>query len=179
MRGDELDYFFTDSGATVVFADAALAEHVTATASGPTLSVRTFEDLVPVAAADGVEPQRDDEFTVVDTDVAQLLYTSGTTSSPKGAIMTHRALIHHYLSCLDVLDFEASDRMVHALPLYHSAQMHVFMLPSLMKGGYNLIVPGPRSGPAVRDLREGADHSLLRRAHRVGRTRQSRRVRCT
>ncbi|SMY13117.1 fatty-acyl-CoA synthase [Brevibacterium jeotgali] len=143
MRGDELDYFFTDSGATVVFADAALAEHVTATASGPTLSVRTFEDLVPVAAADAVEPQRDDEFAVVDTDVAQLLYTSGTTSAPKGAIMTHRALIHHYLSCLDVLDFEASDRMVHALPLYHSAQMHVFLLPALMKGGFNLIVPGP------------------------------------
>ncbi|WP_344338388.1 fatty acyl-CoA synthetase [Brevibacterium salitolerans] len=143
MRGDELDYFFTDSGAKAVFADAALAEHVRATPTGAVLEVRTFEDLLPVVTAPEVPRAGDDEFAVTDTDIAQLLYTSGTTSAPKGAIMTHRALVHHYLSCLDGLDLSAEDRWVHALPLYHSAQMHVFLLPALITGAYSVIVPSP------------------------------------
>ncbi|WP_029088582.1 fatty acyl-CoA synthetase [Brevibacterium album] len=143
MRGEELDYFFTDSGARAVFADADLAPHVRETPTGSVLEVRTFEDLLPVVTADGIAPAGTDEFSVTDADVAQLLYTSGTTSAPKGAIMTHRALVHHYLSCLDALDLSAGDRWVHALPLYHSAQMHVFLLPALAKGAHNIIVPGP------------------------------------
>jgi fatty-acyl-CoA synthase len=143
VRGEELDYFLTDSGASAVFADADLAERVTDTPTGATLPVRTLEDLVAVAAADDVEPQGDGEFAALDTDIAQLLYTSGTTSAPKGAIMTHRALLHHYISCITALDVEAADVFVHALPLYHSAQMHVFLLPALAQGARSIIVPGP------------------------------------
>lgn len=143
VRGEELDYFLTDSGAAAVFADAGLADRVSDTPTGTALPVRTFEDLVPVAAAQGVEPQGDGEFAAQDTDIAQLLYTSGTTSAPKGAIMTHRALIHHYISCITALDVEAADVFVHALPLYHSAQMHVFLLPALAQGARSIIVPGP------------------------------------
>ena len=36
-----------------------------------------------------------------------------------------------------------SDRHLHALPLYHCAQLDVFLGPSIMVGGYNLIVPAP------------------------------------
>ena len=143
VRGEELDYFLTDSGAAAVFADADLAERVTDTPTGATLPVRTLEDLVTVAAEDNVEPQGDGEFAAQDTDIAQLLYTSGTTSAPKGAIMTHRALLHHYISCITALDVEAADVFVHALPLYHSAQMHVFLLPALAQGARSIIVPGP------------------------------------
>ncbi len=82
---------------------------------------------------------------VADTDIAQLLYTSGTTSAPKGAILTHAALVHHHASSAMALDFRASDRPLHAPPLYHSAQMHVFLMPALMFGMPSrlLAVPGP------------------------------------
>lgn len=143
VQGDELDYFFTDSGATMVVADAELASHVSATPTGQTLQLTTFEDLVPITTEEGTEPQRDGEFATVDTDIAQLLYTSGTTSAPKGAIMTHRAMLHHYISCITSLDIVADDVFVHALPLYHSAQMHVFLLPALAQGAHSIIVPAP------------------------------------
>jgi acyl-CoA synthetase (AMP-forming)/AMP-acid ligase II len=41
------------------------------------------------------------------------------------------------------LDMRASDRQLHALPLYHSAQMHVFLMPSLTLGAPNWLLEGP------------------------------------
>jgi len=73
----------------------------------------------------------------------QLLYTSGTTSRPKGAMMTHRALVHEYLSCIVSLDLRADDEPLHPMPLYHSAQMHVFLLPYLAVGAVNHLMEAP------------------------------------
>ena len=83
----------------------------------------------------------------------QLLYTSGTTALPKGAMMTHRALVHEYLSAIAALDLSAGDRPAHSLPLYHSAQMHVFLLPCLAVGATNLILDAP-DGDQLFDLIE-------------------------
>src|SRR5690554_7938079 len=66
-----------------------------------------------------------------DTDVVQILYTSGTTSDPKGAMHTHRSLMTEYGAAQYHLDIVPGDRCLAALPLYHSAQMHVFMMPML------------------------------------------------
>ncbi|MFK0264849.1 acyl-CoA synthetase [Streptomyces angustmyceticus] len=80
---------------------------------------------------------------VSDEAVVQLLYTSGTTALPKGAMMTHRALVHEYTSAVVALDLKETDRPLHSLPLYHSAQMHVFLLPYLAVGAENTILDGP------------------------------------
>ena len=77
---------------------------------------------------------------MADADLVQLLYTSGTTSAPKGAMMSHRALLHEYVSCLLALDIHADDHPLHVMPLYHSAQMHVFLLPWLAVGGENTLL---------------------------------------
>lgn len=68
-------------------------------------------------------------------------------------MMTHRALVHEYASAIDALDLRESDRPIHSLPLYHSAQMHVFLLPYLAVGAENIILDGPDPA-AVFDLVE-------------------------
>jgi fatty-acyl-CoA synthase len=92
---------------------------------------------------DGTEP----EVELDDGDLAQLLYTSGTTAAPRGAMLTHRALVTEYLACIVALDFKASDRPLHVLPLYHSAQLHVFVMPYLVLGATSWLAesPMPRS----------------------------------
>jgi fatty-acyl-CoA synthase len=145
LTGDELEYILADSGADLVIADQDFSTYVQATDTGRATDFATFESLLEPARTGG-EPAGLDEFAATDGDIAQLLYTSGTTSAPKGAIMTHRALVAEYLSAVNVLDFGPTDRQVHALPMYHSAQMHVFLLPALMQGSYNIIVPAPVPG---------------------------------
>ncbi|MET8244387.1 acyl-CoA synthetase [Streptomyces sp. NPDC005202] len=148
LTGDDLAYLVGQSGSALVLADPDLAGHLPDGVR--TLPLRGSGDslLSRLAAAppyDGPEPRGED--------LVQLLYTSGTTALPKGAMMTHRALIHEYLSAIAALDLSAGDRPVHSLPLYHSAQMHVFLLPYLAVGATNVILDAP-DGDRLFDLIE-------------------------
>lgn len=146
LTGQELAYLLEQSGSTLVLTDPALrsavdqlrqetdVEQVLELRGGP-------GSLLSDCQQDGPVPDLD--VSVTDTDLVQLLYTSGTTSRPKGAMMTHRALVHEYLSCLVGLDQHTDDNPLHAMPLYHSAQMHVFLMPWLAVGARNTLVETP------------------------------------
>ncbi|MGW1052609.1 acyl-CoA synthetase [Streptomyces sp. NPDC002521] len=148
LTGDDLAYLVGQSGSSLVLADPALA--VRLPDGVRTLPLRDAEGsllarLADAPPYDGPEPRTDD--------LVQLLYTSGTTALPKGAMMTHRALVHEYLSAITALDLSAGDRPAHALPLYHSAQMHVFLLPYLAVGATSIILDAP-DGDRLFDLVE-------------------------
>jgi fatty-acyl-CoA synthase len=76
-------------------------------------------------------------------DLAQIIYTSGTESLPKGAMLTHDAVLWEYVSCLVDAEITSSDVMLHALPLYHCAQLDVFLGPALYVGATNIIIGRP------------------------------------
>ncbi len=152
LVGDELAYLLEQSGSRVVLADPSLAERVAETTAEP-------ERVVALRDADGslLDTAREGELLdldveVSDTDLAQLLYTSGTTSRPKGAMMTHRALVHEYLSCVVNLDLSADDAPLHVMPLYHSAQLHVFLMPWLAVGATNTVLETPDPTEILRRL---------------------------
>ncbi|WP_405136270.1 acyl-CoA synthetase [Nocardia sp. NBC_01388] len=136
LSGAELSYLLTQSGSRVVLVDNAQLP-----ALADVLAEVPAEHVVPLRDALGSvldqsrigEPPAT-EFEVADTDLAQLLYTSGTTSKPKGAMMTHRALVHEYLSCIVALDYTEHDDPLICMPLYHSAGMHCFLVPYLQVG---------------------------------------------
>ncbi|MDX8153685.1 acyl-CoA synthetase [Patulibacter brassicae] len=151
VAGEELRYLVGQPECAAVFVDPSLSGQVDAIAdglpavrhrgtlrdgdgggAGDVLAWATAEGPVPAVVAD-----------VRDADLAQLLFTSGTTSAPKGAMMTHRALVHEYVSCIVALDLDERDVPVHALPLYHSAQMHVFLVPYLALGATAHLVEAP------------------------------------
>ena len=136
----ELGYLIEQSGSRVVLADPELAPRVTGLGddSLQVVMLRDAEGSLLESARSGAVPTV--EVDVTDEDLAQLLYTSGTISVPKGAMMSHRALLHEYISCLVALDLKAEDNPLHVMPLYHSAQMHVFLLPWLAIGAVNTIL---------------------------------------
>ncbi|CAL9643946.1 acyl-CoA synthetase [Streptomyces sp. Tu 3180] len=156
LTGDDLAYLVGQSGSALVLADPDLAGRLPDGVR--TLPLRDADGslLARLAGAppyDGPEPRSED--------LVQLLYTSGTTALPKGAMMTHRALVHEYLSAITALDLAAGDRPVHALPLYHSAQMHVFLLPYLAVGATNVILDAPDGDRLLDLVEQGRADSLF------------------
>lgn len=76
--------------------------------------------------------------------LAQIVYTSGTESLPKGAMLTHEAVTWEYVSCIIEGEMSETDLMLHALPLYHCAQLDVFLGPAIYVGATNVITGQPR-----------------------------------
>src|SRR5690625_2530858 len=105
---------------------------------------------------DVIEGQPTDEPNVHlnDTDVVNILYTSGTESSPKGVMLTHQNLITEYVSCIIDFFFDRNDRLIHALPMFHSAQLHAFLGPSVYLGSTGIIVEAPEPKALLETLSE-------------------------
>ncbi|GAB2744491.1 acyl-CoA synthetase [Salinifilum aidingensis] len=156
LAGAELSYLLSHSGSTLALVDPDLTEAVAEvradTALQRTLPLRDREGSLLERACSGPVPEPGEPPD--ENDVVQLLYTSGTTSRPKGAMMTHRALLHEYVSCIQALDLDPDDRPLHVMPLYHSAQMHVFLLPYLMIGATNHLRESPEPADLLRRIEE-------------------------
>lgn len=79
--------------------------------------------------------------TLDDEDTAVILYTSGTTGAPKGAMLTHKNLYSNAKDVADYLQYNSDDRVVAALPMFHVFCLTVSLNAPLMNGGTVLIVP--------------------------------------
>ena len=152
LTAGELGYILGQCGARALFHQPALAAVADQAAAAQGVALRGTLDTdtgVLDALAAALDPGWDrpgepspDE-GVADTDLAQIIYTSGTTGAPKGAMMTHRAYIAEYLGAALALDFSEADRVLAALPLYHTAQMHAFSMPQLLVGAETLLIEAP------------------------------------
>jgi len=68
------------------------------------------------------------------TDMAALLYSSGTTGRPKGIMLSHDNLRSNAQTLVEIWGFDASDRLLHALPIYHVHGLFVAISCVLMSG---------------------------------------------
>jgi malonyl-CoA/methylmalonyl-CoA synthetase len=74
-------------------------------------------------------------------DLAILLYTSGTTGRPKGAMITHGNLAANARALVAAWGFTGADRLLHALPIYHAHGLFVGVGCTLMSGASMLFLP--------------------------------------
>ncbi|MCW0215591.1 MAG: AMP-binding protein [Pseudonocardia sp.] len=91
---------------------------------------RRWSTLDGVLAADSSEP----EVVVEDTDGLSYLYTSGTTSFPKGVVGTHKAIYLGSMSGALEGGWGAADRFAAMMPMFHTAQLNAFCTPAIMVG---------------------------------------------
>jgi len=95
-----------------------------------------------------VEGEVSDPLPDPGNDLAAILYTSGTTGHPKGAMLTHRNLVSNTHSVLQALQLRpAEDRLLVVLPLFHSFASTVGMLTPCLHGLG--LIPVPRFDPVL------------------------------
>lgn len=149
LTAPELNYIVEQCRASAIVSDPHLSEVVSQASVGTAVSwVGQFSGAISdvfdvLEIAKDSHADRLDDGLAIDLDIAQILYTSGTTGTPKGAAMSHRSLMSEYTGCVIELQFTPSDVALAALPLYHTAQMHSFTMPQLLVGATTHIIEGP------------------------------------
>ena len=137
LKPHEVDYILQDAGIRVLLSEAALSEAFDELrAKCPELQIATIEELHRLARADesaGPVPQ-------TEADLAVIVYTSGTTGHPKGAMLTHGNLLHNVESCRQVLQAVSFDRFVVVLPMFHSFMLTVGILLPMLVGGSLVLI---------------------------------------
>jgi len=78
---------------------------------------------------------------LLDDDTALILYTSGTTGKPKGAMLSHKNLYSNAKDTGDYLHINDQDRVITTLPMFHVFCLTVALNAPLMNGATLLIVP--------------------------------------
>ena len=135
LVAEEIAYLLEDSGARLLLVDPE-GEAAGRPAAGrvPVLVMgEEYEALL--AGSTGPRPELD----VPDTDAAFIMYTSGTTGRPKGAVLTHRNLYLHALSQIAHIGWAPDDRVYFSgSPLFHIAGLSG-TIPQLILGGRNLL----------------------------------------
>jgi acyl-CoA synthetase (AMP-forming)/AMP-acid ligase II len=139
-KPDELRHLLADSGARVLFVEQRYAGDVAA------VRPASLAEIVVLDAADGYPAARDaaeaafDLAEIDDDDVAILLYTSGTTSMPKGVMLTHGALTGYVMGANDAADGTTEGTSLLSAPLYHVAGV-TSLLNALYIGRPTVLLP--------------------------------------
>ncbi|MEA3012541.1 MAG: fatty-acyl-CoA synthase [Sphingomonadales bacterium] len=146
LVAQEVAYILENSGATIVICDgvSGVPERpdlvVVTTDGGP--AARRYEALL--AAAPSAPPQ----IAASEHDPAFIMYTSGTTGRPKGAVLSHLNLLMNSMNMIAMLEIGRSDRCwLAGLPLFHIGGLNG-ILPFLHLGGTSIILPSGDFDPA-------------------------------
>ncbi|MDK4741590.1 malonyl-CoA synthase [Rhizobium sp. CNPSo 3464] len=139
----ELDYFIGDAEPRLVVVSPKTREGLGPVAARYGARLETLDEAgggsLMAALADGPA-----EFTDVargPDDLAAILYTSGTTGRSKGAMLTHDNLLSNAVTLRDHWRFESGDRLIHALPIFHTHGLFVASNVTLLAGASMYLLP--------------------------------------
>jgi long-chain acyl-CoA synthetase len=137
LKPDEVSYILDDAGIDLLITDRSFGEAVSKlTAARPALEAFFAEALATLASP----AQRQQLLPQKASDLAFIVYTSGTTGRPKGAMLTHGNLLCNVESCRQVLAAVDHDRFVVLLPMFHSFMLCVGLLLPLSVGGSIVLI---------------------------------------
>ena len=126
LTAREISYILNDSGSEILLYSKMYSSHI-----------EKIKDNVPELRAfafDEVPQQEAEPYAGAGEDIAVLLYTSGTTGFPKGAMLSHKNLISNAEASVKTLLVSQRDRFLLFLPLFHSFTFTACVLVPIYSG---------------------------------------------
>lgn len=134
----ELEHVFNDAGIVALVFDAALADRLPVAEKTPTLRHR----FVTAGNDDGVSPFSEllaeapfGPVSIDQRDTAIIMYTSGTTGRPKGAMLPHLAMVHTAMHFVLALGHNSGSRALLTIPASHISGLGAVVMAMLHAGG--------------------------------------------
>jgi long-chain acyl-CoA synthetase len=141
LTHEEIDYILNDAGVLTCFYDVDCSRTIEMLGKKGSRSFVMIGDVISPAGA--VDPTVFSSSHTAD-DVSTILYTSGTTGRPKGALLTHRNFVSNALAATAVIHVTQKDRLVVFLPLFHSFTYTVCVILPVLVGATITLLPSIR-----------------------------------
>ncbi len=157
----ELDYFVGDARPKIIVCDPAEAtamadrgRRILGAGTGGGVEIFTLDADGRGSLSDGAGLHQDGVLDppVAPDDPAAILYTSGTTGQPKGAVLTHRNLASNAATLIGAWGFTEHDVLIHSLPIYHTHGLFVATFCALLSGGRLIYLPKFDADTVIRHL---------------------------
>lgn len=144
LTSSEVHYILMQSNAVLVITDGEFEETVTRakeetnvlnviTVSSPQIiGHRSFREVL-------TDNSEEPNVKVQDNDDLEILYTSGTTGRPKGALFDHKSIFNVGLTMMISMNIRQDERFLHLAPLFHSAQLNLFLISGVVLGATHII----------------------------------------
>ena len=157
LTGEELRYIINDAGIHTLMADDALRPVIDPVRAslcctryiGSETGGDGWEDLQALAVA---SPVLEAHVPVGQHDVAVIMYTSGTTGRPKGAMLTHGNLVWNNVQANMAFAGDADDITLVAAPLFHVGGLNVTTINALQTGACVILHRSFDPGHALADI---------------------------
>jgi len=139
----EVEYFVSNSGAALLIGPPGKSGNLTELASRNDAKFLSLDGMGNGSLAASAAGLSEDFKTVErnETDLAAILYTSGTTGRSKGAMLSQRNLLSNAEALLKEWRFTEDDVLLHALPIFHTHGLFVATNITLLAGGSMIFLP--------------------------------------
>jgi long-chain acyl-CoA synthetase len=159
LKGEELAFQVADSGAKVLIVEprfhhliASVArgvKHILVTGDEPMVGTVAFSELLKERSRPPLKVKVDE------MDSAVIMYTSGTTGTPKGALLSHQNIITGAMNMAQLCDFQVGrDKILVVVPLFHITGLAIAFCSAMYAGIPAVIVKKFKSDEALKIIAE-------------------------
>jgi feruloyl-CoA synthase len=141
LAAPEADYILSHSESKIFFFDGSLVEVAKKLATSilkicmdsPADGFEQLESIVPPASS--YQP-----VAISASDIAEILYTSGTTGKPKGCLHTHHGVVMAGITGAMAMKLDEQDRLLMAMPIWHSSPLNNWFMGIQYVGGVTVLI---------------------------------------
>jgi acyl-CoA synthetase (AMP-forming)/AMP-acid ligase II len=144
LTASEVHYILEQSDAGIVVCDKEFEQIITEAKDGTLVSTVIVVGEPETTGAYSYqnvlsENRNEPDVIVSEQDDLEILYTSGTTGRPKGALFDHSQIFKVGIAVVINMGIRQHERILHLAPLFHSAQLNLFLISGVALGATHII----------------------------------------